>query len=57
MDKKAKKRLEVLRLKVENLQRQLAGAKQQMDDLEEVRRFETEMANVKKEIATINNEG
>ena len=57
MDKKAKKRLEVLRLKVENLQRQLAGAKQQMDDLEEVRRFETEMANIKKEIATINNEG
>ena len=57
MDKKAKKRLEVLRLKIENLQRQLAGAKQQMDDPEEVRRFETEMANVKKEIATINNEG
>ena len=40
MDKKAKKRIELLRKKVQDLQPRLAGAKQQMDDPHEVEQFE-----------------
>ena len=36
MDKKTKKKLEILHKKVGKLQQQLAGAKQQMDDPGEV---------------------
>lgn len=42
MDKKAKKRWEVLKKKLEQVQRQLAGAKQQLDDPREVERYESE---------------
>ena len=38
MDKKAKKRLDVLNKKLQKLQQQLAGAKQQMDEPEEAAR-------------------
>jgi hypothetical protein len=44
MDKKAKKRIQVLRQKLTKLQQQLTGAKQQMDDPEEVPRLENEIA-------------
>lgn len=50
MDKKAKKRIEVLRKKQEMLVKQIAGAKKQLDDPEELRKFEAELAAVLKEI-------
>jgi hypothetical protein len=50
MDKKAKKRIEVLRKREEKLRQQLAGARGQMDDPSEVESIEKEMANVKDEI-------
>lgn len=50
MDKKAKKRIEVLRKKITQLQQQLAGAKQQMDDPDEVRQYETQIADAQAEI-------
>ena len=53
MDKKAKKRVEVLRKKVATLQQQLAGAKQQPDDPEEPARLQAEIDKVKAEIAEL----
>lgn len=50
MDKKAKKRLEVLRKKVTHLQQQLAGATRQMDEPEEVERLKKELATAEAEI-------
>lgn len=50
MDKKAKKRIEVLRKKVTQLQQRLAGAKEQMDDPEEVRQYESQIAEAQQEI-------
>jgi peptidoglycan hydrolase CwlO-like protein len=50
MDKKAKKRIELLRKKVNELQQRLAGAKQQMDDPTEVEQYERELAAAKEEI-------
>lgn len=43
MDKKAKKRVEVLRKKLSSLQQQLAGAKQQPDDPDEPARIQKEI--------------
>ncbi|MBX3425053.1 MAG: hypothetical protein KF688_05180 [Pirellulales bacterium] len=43
MDKKAKKRIEVLRKKLASLQQQLAGAKQQPDDPGEPARLQKEI--------------
>jgi hypothetical protein len=50
MDKKAKKRIELLRKKINDLQPRLAGAKKQMDDPDEVRKIEAEIAAAKQEI-------
>jgi predicted nucleic acid-binding Zn-ribbon protein len=50
MDKKAKKRIEVLRKKIADLQPRLAGAKKQMDEPDEVRRLEADMAAAQAEI-------
>ena len=50
MDKKAKKKQEVLRPRLQKLQQQLAGARKQMDDPEEVSRLEKEIASVKSEL-------
>lgn len=44
MDKKAKKRIDVLKTRITNLQQQLAGARKQMDDLEEVKNLEKQLA-------------
>ena len=46
MDKKSKKRIEVLRKRQEKLRQQLAGAKAQMDDPSEVESIEKEIADV-----------
>ena len=50
MNKKAKKRIEILRKKVQDLQPRLAGAKKQMDDPREVEQFEQQIAAAQQEI-------
>jgi hypothetical protein len=50
MDKKAKKRVEVLQPKLQKLRMQLAGAKKQMDDVDEVRKLESEIAAIEREL-------
>ncbi len=44
MDKKAKKRIDVLQQKLQKLRQQLAGAKQQPDDPGDLKRVEAEIA-------------
>ena len=53
LDKKSKKRLEVIRKKVDKLQLQLAGAKQQEDEPGEAERLEQEIAELKAEATKI----
>ena len=55
MDKKSKKRLEVLRQKVEKTQKLIAAAKQQTDDPDEVTQLETQIAEYKAEIEKLKN--
>jgi peptidoglycan hydrolase CwlO-like protein len=50
MDKKAKKRIDLLRKKIGDLQQRLAGAKKQMDDPGEVSQLEAEIAAAQQEI-------
>lgn len=53
MDKKSKKRLEVLRQKLEKNQKLLAAAKQQTDEPDEIQNIENQIAEIKNEIATL----
>ena len=53
MDKKAKKKQDVLRQRLQKLQQQLSGARKQMDDPEEVRRLESDIAAAKAELEKI----
>lgn len=53
MDKKAKKRVEVLRKKVATLQKQLAGAKEQPDDPDEPARIQADIDAAKAEMAKL----
>ncbi len=53
MDRKAKKRLKVLRGKLEKLRLQLAGARQQADDPGEVDRRLAEIAAVENEMRAL----
>jgi hypothetical protein len=50
MDKKDKKHLDVLRQRQQKLQLQLAGAKKQADDPQELRQLEEQMKSVLAEI-------
>ena len=50
MDKKAKKKIDTLRQRIQKLKNQLAGAKQQDDEPGEVARLETEIADAQAEI-------
>ena len=50
MDKKAKKRIEVLQPKLQKLRAQLSGAKKQLDDPAEVVRLEREIAEATAEL-------
>ena len=50
MDKKAKKRIDLLRKKVGDLEQRLAGAKKQLDDPDEVRQLEAQIAVALSEI-------
>ena len=53
MDKKTKKRLEILRQKVEKTQKLLTDAKQQTDEPDEIRKVEQQIADLKAEIAEL----
>ena len=53
MDKKTKKKIEVLRKRIEKIQRLLHDAKEQMDDPGEVDRLEATLAETKAEIARL----
>ena len=53
MDKKVKKRIDVLQPKLQKLRMQLAGAKQQLDDPDEVRRLEADIAAAEAELKTL----
>jgi hypothetical protein len=50
MDKKAKKRIELLHKKINDIQQRLAGARKQMDDPGEVAQLESELAIAQQEI-------
>jgi hypothetical protein len=49
MDKKAKKKLDVLHQRLQKLRQQLAGARQQEDEPGEVARLEKELASLQAE--------
>jgi DNA-binding FrmR family transcriptional regulator len=53
MDKKAKKRIDVLNTRITNLRQQLAGARKQMDDPQEVKNLEQQLAAADAELAKI----
>ena len=53
MDKKTKKRIEILRQKVEKSQKLLADAKKQTDEPDEVTKIEQQIADYKSEIAEL----
>jgi uncharacterized membrane protein len=50
MDKKAKKRIDVLNQKLQKLRMQLAGARKQVDDPEDIVRLEREIAEAEAEL-------
>lgn len=56
MDKKTKKRLEILRKKVEKQQKVLTAAKQQTDEPDEIENIEKQIAEYKSEIAELKNQ-
>jgi len=53
MDKKAKKRIDVLQERLTRLRQQLAGARKQPDDPADVPRLEKEIAEVTAELAKL----
>ncbi len=55
MDKKSKKKLEVLRDKIRRLQQQLSGAKAQPDEVGEVERLTAEIEGLEKQVEQLKN--
>ena len=55
MNKKIKKKIEVLRKKLDGLRRQLAGAKKQTDEPGEVERLSVEGEQVESSLAELKN--
>ncbi|MEI8374692.1 MAG: hypothetical protein WCJ35_17845 [Planctomycetota bacterium] len=53
MDKKAKKRIDVLNTRITTLRQQLAGARKQMDDPQEVKNLEKQLGAAEAELAKI----
>ena len=51
MDKKQKKKIDVLNTRIQNLRQQLAGARKQMDDVAEVKHLEEQLAAAEAELA------
>lgn len=50
MDKKSKKRVEVLRQRIQKMKQQMSGAKQQDDEPGEIQRLEKEITDAQAEI-------
>ena len=57
MDKKAKKRIDLLHQRLQKLRQQLAGARKQMDDPEDVKRLEREVQEVSAELEKLKQSG
>lgn len=57
MDKKAKKRIDLLNLRLQKLRQQLAGARKQMDDPADVTRLEREIEQVSSEMERLKQGG
>jgi hypothetical protein len=55
MDKKTKKRLEIVRKKIEKSQLLLAAAKLQTDEPDEIEQIEKQIADLKAEVAELKN--
>ena len=53
MDKKAKKRIDVLNTRITTLRQQLAGARKQMDDPQEVQNLEQQLTAAEAELAKV----
>ena len=53
MDKKIKKKAHVLQQRIQNLRQQLAGARKQMDDKDELKSLEQQLAAADAELAKI----
>jgi hypothetical protein len=53
VDKKAKKRLEVINKKLQTLRPRLAGSKAQADDLNELKQLQDEIAKLEAEAAEL----
>ena len=53
MDKKAKKRIDLLQQKLQKLRLQLSGAKKQLDDPADVVRLDREIAEAEAELRTL----
>lgn len=53
MDKRDKKRAEVLRQKLQKLQQLLTAAKQQPDDVDEIRDLEKQIGDAKTELSKL----
>ena len=53
MDKKIKKKLHTLNERIRKLRSQLAGAKQQMDDPDELKGLEDQLAKAEAELAKL----
>jgi cob(I)alamin adenosyltransferase len=56
MDKKAKKRIEVIQPKLQKLRQQLAGAKSQPDDPQDVVNLENEIKTLTAELEKLKSE-
>ena len=53
MNKKTKKRLELVQQRLQRLRQQLAGARKQMDEPGEVERIQTEIAAAEEELGRL----
>ena len=53
MDKKTKKKIQTLQQRIQKLRQQLAGARKQMDDPDELNALEQQLANAEAELAKL----
>ena len=53
MDKKAKKRIQTLNQRIQKLRQQLAGSRQQMDDPDELKTLEEQLAAAETEVVKL----
>jgi hypothetical protein len=56
MDKKQKKKIDVLHQRITGLRQQLAGARKQKDDLAELQLLEKQLAQAETELAKLKDE-